>query len=156
MTYLFLKVLDADMQSCNGGKMRWKLYKWKQVLGDLEICSRGLHLTTEPSKWNGRRIFIAETEKVYGRSEDKRLCRRVRLLKELSPKELTWYGAKLKPIDEDYEAKRKTINEDYEAKLKPINEDYYDKAVTKILKVLLNGKVVLDGPSAEVAHLPHL
>jgi hypothetical protein len=150
MTYLFLKVLNLEMQSCNDGKLRWKLNAWQIVSGNLVMCSQGLHLTTEPSKWAGRRIFIAETSKVYGRNEDKRLCRRVRLLKELSPKELAWYEAQLKPIYEAYEAQLKPIDEAYRAQLKPIDEAYraqlkpideaYDKKITKILKVLLDGK----------------
>jgi len=89
---LGLKVLDENMQSCNGGEMQWRLRKWVSVRGTISMCSKGLHLTYVPNKWKGSRVFIAETPKVFEAEDDKVVCRRLRLLRELSPAALKAYN----------------------------------------------------------------
>ena len=90
---LFLKVLGGNMQSCNGGRQQWQIGKRVTVKGKMEMCNRGLHLTLQPSSWQGTRVFIAETSKVYDfQTEDmKAVCRSAKLLMELSPEQLEIY-----------------------------------------------------------------
>lgn len=67
---LFMKVLDENMQSCNGGKQQWQLGKRVTVKGEISMCSKGLHLTLQPTSWRGTRVFIAEASKVYDSRQD--------------------------------------------------------------------------------------
>ena len=85
---LYLKTLDKDMMSCNGGKQEWKLNEWVNVKGKIKMCYNGIHLTLRPYKWCGERVFIAETEKVTDEVEDKVVCRKARLIYELSGRDL--------------------------------------------------------------------
>jgi hypothetical protein len=93
MKELFLKVLDLNMDSCNGGSMKWTLGKKITVKRQIKICQKGIHLTLNPKSWKGNRIFIAETIKVYEFQEEgmKAVCRTATLLMELSPSLLKTY-----------------------------------------------------------------
>src|SRR5690348_10891625 len=90
----------VDGKSCHGGSMKWSLPdgdapgEWHEVPGALAPCSRGLHLTDAPAWWwkNGAAAFLVEAEGVEGECSDatdhKVVARRVRLLRQLSEKEL--------------------------------------------------------------------
>ena len=88
--------------SCHGGDLRWSLPKregetwmpgeWHEVEGDLERCSNGLHLTSDPARWwkPNCEIFLVEAEDFDGDEDEdaKVVARRVRLLRQLSDEEL--------------------------------------------------------------------
>ena len=122
---LGLKVLDENMQSCNGGTMAWALDKWVSVKGTISICHNGLHMTYEPNKWNGTRVFIAETPKVFEVEGDKVVCGRLRLLRELSP-------AAWKAYDEAKATAWKAYDE-----AKATAEKAYNKAIQAVLAGML-------------------
>jgi len=77
--------------SCHGGDLKWSLPKngnpgaWHEVKGDLKICEKGIHLTTERFKWYkwGCSVYEAEAEDIISWEEDKCVARKVRLLKEV-------------------------------------------------------------------------
>jgi len=119
-----LKCLDAEMCSCNGGLMKWKLNKWFTVKGKIELCDNGLHLTFQPEKWNGTRIFICETPKIYEISEDKSVCRKMRLLKELSKEELEAYEKVEQQALEAYKKVEQPAWEAYKKAKQPALEAY--------------------------------
>jgi hypothetical protein len=100
---LGLKVLDENMQSCNGGTMAWALDKWVSVKGTISICSRGLHMTYDLSGWKGNRVFIGETAKIFEKEGDKVVCGRMRLLRELTPAEVKRYEEAIAPEVKRYE-----------------------------------------------------
>ena len=104
MKELFLKVLDSNMNSCNGGSMKWTLTKNITVKGKIKICKNGIHLTLDPKSWSGKRIFIAQTNKVYDFQEDgiKAVCRTAKLLLELSPNQLKTYDEGRAPLWKTY------------------------------------------------------
>ena len=124
-TILALKLLDAQMRSCNGGKKQsWKLGKTYRAKGNIIICSNGYHLTFKPEQWEGSRVFIAEGSDIGEIQDDKLVCRSVKLLKEIKIA--------------DYEAKRQPLYADYEAKCQPLDADYRAK-LQKLLKDMLKG-----------------
>lgn len=58
----FYKILSPKGESIHGGDLTWSLPtqkkdgswkpgKWAKVEGDIDVCSNGLHLTTEPGRW---------------------------------------------------------------------------------------------------------
>ena len=81
----------VDGKSCHGGDLKWGLPKsgkpgkWHEIGGDLKICEKGLHLTTERFNWYkwGCTAYEAEAEDVISWDGDKCVARRVRLLKEV-------------------------------------------------------------------------
>ena len=92
MTYY--KVL-VDGKSCHGGDMEWSLPardesgnwtpgKWHTVKGDLEICDRGLHVTTDITKWlkPGCSAYRCAVKGIGSRRGDKFVVRSVRLLEK--------------------------------------------------------------------------
>jgi len=92
MTYY--KVL-VDGKSCHGGDMEWSLPardesgnwtpgKWHTVKGDLEICDRGLHVTTNITKWlkPGCSAYRCAVKGIGSRRDDKFVVRSVRLLEK--------------------------------------------------------------------------
>jgi len=95
MTSKLYKVL-VDGQSSHGGNLTWKLPKgrkpgaWHEVEDEVRMCSNGLHLTTDPAVWwkPDCKIYEVEAEGVVADASDKCAAKRVRLLKELSAKEL--------------------------------------------------------------------
>ena len=88
------KVL-VDGKSCHGGDLTWSLPKkingkwkageWHSVSGDLNICTRGLHLTTERFNWYrwGCTAYEAEAKDILEWDGDKCVARSVRLIKEV-------------------------------------------------------------------------
>jgi hypothetical protein len=66
----FYKVLGANGQSVHGGEFLWPLPdgepgKWVEFNGDILLCRRGFHLTTNPYYWwdkLGVRLFIVEVD----------------------------------------------------------------------------------------------
>jgi hypothetical protein len=123
---LGLKVLDANMKSCNGGKQSWKLGKTYRAKGRLELCSNGYHLTFVPKDWEGSRVFLAEASEVGKIEWNKFVCRSVQLLKELSNEELASY-------DEAIATERKR----YDEAIAP-EEKRYDEAIQEILKSFIS------------------
>ena len=81
---LSLKVLNDNMESCSGGKLKWEKGKKYTVRGKLKLCQKGLHLTTFPEEWQGSRVFIAEASLPIETDVKKSVHRAVKLLKELS------------------------------------------------------------------------
>ena len=81
----------VDGKSCYGGDLKWSLPKnekpgkWHEEKGDLKICEKGLHLTTEPYQWYkwGCTCYEAEAEGILEWQEDKCVARKVRLLREV-------------------------------------------------------------------------
>ncbi len=99
----YLKLLDENMESCNGGKQVWKLNEWVKVKGEIVMCENGIHLTLNPSCWRGARIFVAETSKVFDEDEDKAVCREARILYEFSKDDLKAYEEVEAPALKAYE-----------------------------------------------------
>ena len=100
-----MKVLDSGMRSCNGGEQQWQIGKRVTAKGKIEMCRNGIHLTLRPSVWEGKRVFIAETSKVYDfqRGDMKAVCRSVKLLLELSDSQLKAYEEGEAPLWKAYE-----------------------------------------------------
>ncbi len=71
--------------------MKWSLPtkgkpgKWHTVKGDLKICEKGIHLTTERFNWYkwGCTAYEAEAKDIVEWEKDKCVARSVRLLKEV-------------------------------------------------------------------------
>ncbi len=93
------KVVGPQGESIHGGSLSWSLPKdgapgdWTEVTGCLEICARGLHLTSDPVAWmkQGARVFEVETSDPVAdapRDGDKVCVRRARLVRELVGLEL--------------------------------------------------------------------
>ena len=85
MTQQLYKVL-VNLKSCHGGDLTWTPGAWHEVKGELEACSRGLHLTTHPAYWwmDGCEVWpVAEALDVLGdsnaRNGFKVVSRRVKL-----------------------------------------------------------------------------
>jgi hypothetical protein len=88
------KVTGPSGEPLHGGTGTWPLPHdgepgaWREVNGELVMCRRGLHLTSEPARWwrPGCRIFPAEAEGIRGEPDADRkvVCRRARLLRELT------------------------------------------------------------------------
>src|SRR3990167_2155757 len=100
MAVLWFKVL-VDGKSCHSGSLRWSLPTfdgetwrpgdWHEVIGALDMCSNGLHITSRPAKWYADKcvIFVAEYDgEIVENGTDKIACRRVRLLREATDDEL--------------------------------------------------------------------
>ena len=88
------KILGDDCKPCHGGTGEWPLPvdsqpgEWLEVDGDIQVCSRGLHLVSDPLIWWQRksRLFVAEADPV-GASFDstiKAAFGRARLLYEVT------------------------------------------------------------------------
>ena len=82
----------VDGKSCHGGDLVWSLPKgkkpgaWHTIEGDLKICSRGIHLTTEPFNWYkwGCTAYEAEAKDITSWEDDKCVVRSARLLKKVT------------------------------------------------------------------------
>jgi hypothetical protein len=100
------KVLSPTGESQNGGSLKWDLPKegqpgkWHEVQA-VSMCSKGLHLTTDPVQWRkpNCRVFEVEAEGFETKDDgsvsfsgDKCVARRARLLRELSDAELADVG----------------------------------------------------------------
>jgi hypothetical protein len=91
MMIFALKCLGVNMESCNGGKQQYILNKCYSVKGGIKLCENGFHLTYQPESWKGSRVFVAQTPKVFEKQDDKMVCQKVRLLRELTPEMLAEY-----------------------------------------------------------------
>jgi len=93
MTIKLFKVLENG-RSCHGGNLKWDLPtrddqgnwtpgRWHGVRGDIDVCSRGLHLTTQPGKWMtwNSTVYEAEGAGQSDQDDDKIAFRRARLLR---------------------------------------------------------------------------
>jgi hypothetical protein len=84
------KVL-VNGKSCHGGDLVWSLPqgkkpgKWHTVEGDLKICQKGIHVTTERFSWYkwGCEVYEAEAKDIIEWEEDKCVARSVRLIKKV-------------------------------------------------------------------------
>jgi hypothetical protein len=91
--------------SCHGGALKWSLPTqtatgkwrpgaWAEVVGDIVLCSNGLHLTDDPARWwvTGAECYEVEAEGVVGSCDAdpnrKVAARRVRLVRALSDADL--------------------------------------------------------------------
>ena len=90
------KVLDKDMNSCDGGTHHWAIGEWYSV-PEVQACRSGFHLTTNP--WGGwyrpgRRVFVAEGDVAEISRDDKVACYSARITKEVThEKPLYWVKA---------------------------------------------------------------
>ena len=123
---LFLKCLDENMQSCNGGKLQWKLNKKTRVKGKLVMCENGIHLTLQPKRWSGTRIFIAETNKITEFQEDgmKILCKEATLIQELTPLQLSAYEEGEAPLLKAYKEGKAPLLKAYAEGKAPLLKAY--------------------------------
>ena len=95
----------VDGKSCHNGNLKWSLPtkkngkwiagNWHTVDGELEICKRGLHLTTKRFNWYkwGCSVYEAETKGKIKWQEDKCVVNSARLLKEV-PHPKWWIDCK--------------------------------------------------------------
>ena len=89
-----------DGKSCQGDSLEWSLPRdgqpgeWQEHVGELRLCSAGLHVTDDPAQWWQPHctVYLAEAEGVVGRCADaanrKAVARRVRLMREAPRDEL--------------------------------------------------------------------
>ena len=92
----YYKVL-VNGSSCFGGRLRWSLPverpdgdwepgAWMEVSGPIDLCRRGLHLTTDPyGPWViwGMQVYQAEPGEIVAQLRDKVVTRRARLLRPI-------------------------------------------------------------------------
>ena len=84
------KVLTG-CRSGNGGKFDWSQYlpqngkpgAWTPER-DVALCSSGWHLTDEPHRWAGNRVFLAEYRGEVERDKNKICASSVRLIEEIT------------------------------------------------------------------------
>ena len=78
--------------SCHGGNLTWSLPAdgkpgaWHEETS-VELCKRGLHLTSYPETWwvSGCQVYEAEAEgPVEGEGTTKVVCKRARLIRQVS------------------------------------------------------------------------
>ena len=124
---LYIKCLDEQMRSCNGGSQQWKVGRWYDIEGSLAMCKRGFHVTLAPAEWAGTRRFIAEVRNVSQEDEKKAVCAAVRLLKEISPRVIKAYEKAKAPAWEAYEKAKASALEAYK-KAKASAWEAYEKA----------------------------
>ena len=150
---LALKKLNQNMESCNGGSMRWQLGETVTVKGKIQMCSRGIHLTFEPSDWRGSRVFIAETFEVVDAQGNKIVCRSAKLLLELSPSLLKAYEEGQASLLKAYLEGNASLWKAYEEGNAPLWKAYeegkaslwkaYEEGNTPLWKAYLEGKAPL-------------
>ena len=141
---LFLKVLNNEMESCNGGTQTWQLNKKVSVKGKIEMCQNGIHLTLKPTQWKGTRVFIAETKKVYAFQQDemKAVCRTAKLLLELSPSQLKTYEEGRAQLLKTYEEGRAQLLKTYEEGRAQLWKTY-EEGRAQLLKTYEEGRAQL-------------
>ena len=94
----FYKIISSDNKSCNGGNFDWTEYlpqnnepgKWTPVIEDINLCSRGYHVTPYPCMWvcdKTDRIFLVECQDIQEEKNtgtvDKVVAKSIRLVKEI-------------------------------------------------------------------------
>ena len=89
---LAYKVLHG-VAACNGGSFNYEKYlpvgnkagKWLPIIKGICICSTGYHLTMEPHKWSGNRVFLCEyKDKNVDGDSNKIVVQTFRFLKEIT------------------------------------------------------------------------
>ena len=92
------KVLDKDGYSCHGGEAKWSLPTQNEdgtwtpgdwmddIHGELEICDNGYHVVKfdQLIYWLNTRIFEVEVDGEIIEDYDKSVCRKCRLVRELT------------------------------------------------------------------------
>jgi hypothetical protein len=92
------KILSADGNSCNGGNARWLLPKQNEdgtwtpgewmpgIEGKLVRCTNGYHVVDQRHllEWLNARIFEVEVDGEIINADDKHVCRKCRLVRELT------------------------------------------------------------------------
>jgi hypothetical protein len=92
------KILSADGKSCNGGNARWLLPKQNEdgtwtpgewmpgIGGKLVRCKNGYHVVDlqHLPEWLNARIFEVEVDGEIINADDKHVCRKCRLVRELT------------------------------------------------------------------------
>ena len=134
---LALKILDQEMNSCNGGNLHYELNKLYTIKGQIKICQNGIHLTYRPNKWEGTRIFIAETRTKIEEEDDKFVCRSAKLLKELTPEQLKKYKEGKASLWKTYEEGEAPLWKTYKEG-KALLWKTYKEEIQKILKSFLD------------------
>ena len=75
----YYKVL-VDGKSCHGGNLAWSLPTqdqpgdWQSVDGEIILCQKGLHVTTNPTHWwkDGCTVYEVEIDgEIGGRNDEK-------------------------------------------------------------------------------------
>jgi len=83
---LHYRVTDAQGRSSNGGESEPLPFRaWSAVIKNARIYSSGWHLTTEPHRWDGQRVWLAEGKFPAGQEEDKTCWGQIRILGEVDP-----------------------------------------------------------------------
>ena len=92
------KVLDKDGYSCHGGEAKWSLPTQNEdgtwtpgdwmddIHGELEICDNGYHVIKfdQLIYWLNARIFEVAVDGEIIECDDKSICRKCRLVRELT------------------------------------------------------------------------
>ena len=135
-----------NQKTCNGGNLFYTPQKWAPLITKLSMCNSGYHLTTNPFKWidNANQVWEAEGKGKMLEQEDKVCFESVRILRELSSKELVLLRKELMPFDEkkfadslgDIPTKKNVV-----AMLKRINEIEYFRPQEKPSEKKLSLKV---------------
>jgi uncharacterized protein YjbI with pentapeptide repeats len=79
------KVL-VDGRACHGGTLQYQPRKWTPKIADLECCSKGYHLTSDPLVWWTPKadLWLAEgREPINGDGSDKAAFASIRLIKKI-------------------------------------------------------------------------
>jgi hypothetical protein len=139
---LALKILDQEMNSCNGGNLHYELNKLYTIKGQIKICQNGIHLTYRPDKWEGTRIFIAETRTKIEEEDDKFVCRSAKLLKELTPEQLKKYKEGKASLLNTYEEGEASLWKTYEEGKAPLLKTY-EEGKAPLWKTYKEGKAPL-------------
>jgi len=110
----YVKVL-VDGRSCNGGNFAWSLPRrmtdgswqpgdWQEYQDSLGMCQSGFHLTNSPGTWmkgkEAAEVYATEHEgalrdengEILVHDGEKIVCRRVRLIRALTRRELEAYN----------------------------------------------------------------
>ena len=110
------KVLDENMRSCVNpvNRLQWKIGKWHKAKDKLIMCVNGLHLTRNPTEWysEGKRVFVAEAQEISEWSKDKCVCRKARIIAEVTPQMWAVFKPKRDALDAEFNSKRDALDAD--------------------------------------------
>jgi len=77
---------DAKGRPSNGGSADpIPLGEWSPSEPSAELCRTGWHLTSDPLRWQGVRVFLCEGMGLAGRQDDKSCWTAIRPLGEVDP-----------------------------------------------------------------------
>jgi hypothetical protein len=138
MKYKFLRLVDGKIKS-NSGNVTWEIGKWKKMRGEVDICNRGFHCSSEIyqafSYVQGEVLAQVEVAGKSEKQEDKEVWSQMKLVnawkwQKKDSVALAIYAAELVlDIFEKYDSKDKRPREAIEAAKKylkyPIDKNSY-------------------------------